>query len=387
MGRGSLLATAHFLDRRKVYNERSYVRDHLAYFTNINDALPLMWQSLAQLSRLAIFNPGDDKRLSNFAFVHKGFAHVLSFSRLAVFVALFIAGYVLRNSLLEFGHSVLAAMEGTIIGDWLKPVRGFAAMLASIIKRLGKADSITPEVLTGALFGALILLVIIALWWTMFRAFWVSLCLARWRKACRGGDVLQSRFGLFPFAAACALFLCLGCLPLIVSIILAIRPDYFTIARLGNVVAMALAALALTVPFLMAAAGPLAAESGWHDPTQPWWARVLSPIFLLLPIWPALALVRWLWPALDPRFTAAVQCLFLLMSAIAWQVFGVIKSEGNSKFLWVAAIVAIPIVGTGVPFLLLPTLPYLTAVLIYVGLTATVLISTFVVHPPKTKES
>jgi pimeloyl-ACP methyl ester carboxylesterase len=387
MNRGSLLATAHFLDRRRVYNEGSYVGDHLGYFTNVNDALPIMWQNLARLSRLAMFTSEDEKRLRNFAIVHKGYTHVISFSRLALFVAVFIAGYVLRSSLLEFGRSVLATVEGTIVEDWLKPVRGLAAMLASIIKRFGKADSITPEILTGALFGALILLVIIALWWVIFRAIWVARCRARWRNACRGGDVLQGRWGRISFVAACTLFLCFGCLPLIVSIILKIRPDYFTIARLGNVVAIALAALALFVALLFTTVAPLAAESSWQDPSQTWLSRVLAPLFVLLPAQAALWLVKWLWPGLDPWLVAAAQAASILLFAISWQVFGVIRLRRNIHSGWLAAIVGIPIAGTAIPFLFHYAPSYGTAVLIYSGFTAAVLITTFLVRRLNPKQA
>ena len=100
MNRGSLLDKAHFLVRRKVYTERSYVRDHVAYFTNVNDCVPRLWEALAGLSRLRLFNPGDKGRLRRFARVHKAYAHIISFSRLALFIAVFFSGYVLRNSCL-----------------------------------------------------------------------------------------------------------------------------------------------------------------------------------------------------------------------------------------------------------------------------------------------
>lgn len=377
MDRGSLLASAHFLERRKVFNERSYVRDHVAYFSNVNDCLPIIWENLAKLSRLVVFNPGDAARLGNFAWMHRWYAHVISFSRLALFIAVFIAGYVLRNSLMGFGRSVLAALDGTIVGDWLKPVRGFAGILASVIKRLFKADSVTPEVLAEALFGALILIAVIALWWAIFRGFWVSRCQARWRKACEGKDVLQGNKARFFFVVACLICLCFGCLPLIVSIILAVRPDYFTVARLGNVFAMALTGVAILFALFLTVAAPAVAQAAWQDNKQPWLTRIFSAIFPVWPIWGAFALVQWLWPALDPSLLSLMLALFTLALALAWQVFGVIKVRADSGFPWVMAIAAIPVVGTGLASAWRFTPPYQAEALIYLAFTLTLLIVTW----------
>jgi len=380
MSRGSLLATAHFLERIKVFNERSYVRDHVAYFKNVNDCLAIMWQNLAHFSKLVIFNPGDEERLGRFARVHKGYAHVISFSRLALFIAIFLGGYVLRDSLLGFGHSVIESTEGTIIGDWLKPVRGFAGIVASMIKRFGKADSITPEVLANGLFGALVLLGVIALWWLIFRRFWVSRCVAQWRKACHGGDLFNDPWARVRVWIAWTVVLCLGCLPLIVSIILATRPDYLTVDRLGNVVSVALGGLALLLACFYAGAAPWIAEAMWHNRTQPFLMRILGPVGIAWIIFIMLRIVQWFLPGLDPTLVAIAPMLFGLVLALAWQVYGVLKVGKDSYLIWAIIIPAVPIAGTAGAFFWRGALSYATAILIYLGLTGAVLLIVFCVR-------
>ena len=227
------------------------MRDHVHYFTNVNDCLPKLWLQLKQVSGLHLFDPEDAKRLERFARIHRAAAHVISFSRLSLFIAVFLGGYVLRDSLLEFGRSVLLSVEGTVIAEWLKPVRALAGALASIIQKLWKPNAVSPDIMANALFGAAVLLGVIALWWIIFRGFWLWRCTARWRKACRGKDVLLTPRARLRFPVIFIVFLCFGCLPLIVSIVLATSPEIITVAALGNAVAVSLAALAwLFVIFL-----------------------------------------------------------------------------------------------------------------------------------------
>jgi hypothetical protein len=364
MNRGSLLEGVDFVTHTKVYNERSYVRDHVSYFTNVNDCLPLLWLQLEQLSGLRLFDPKDVERLGRFARVHRAAAHVISFSRLALFIAVFIGGYVLRDSLLEFGRSVLLTVEGTAIADWLKPVRALAGALASIIQKLWNPSGVSPDIMANALFGAAVLLGVIALWWILFRGFWLWRCTARWRKACRGKDVLLTRGTRLRFRVISIVFLCFGCLPLIVSIVLATSPEILTVAALGNAVAVSLAALVWLVVIFYAAGAPWIVEASWQDQRRRqqsgrnlsyfdrlthWWTRLAVPIFICPLVVGLLYLERWLWPWQVKESTQELKVgAIILIMAFASQVYGIWKIRKQRAIISSAAIIALPLVA--IPF-------------------------------------
>jgi len=279
--------------------------------------------------------------------------------------------------LLGFGDSVLKSVEGTVVGDWLKPVRGLAGMLASLVKRVWKAD-ITPDMLANALFGALVLLGAIVLWWTIFRAFWLSRCAARSRKACRGGNVLKAPFARFGFFVLCIVFLCFGCLPLIVSIILAAAPD-LTVATVGKAIAATLSGFALIIGLFFVVCLPLGAQEIWQDRKQPWLKRIFGlPAAVLLLIVALLSVAGWLWPwEISPAVQTAVSLVFVMVMALAWQVYGILKVRKDSRLIWGATIITLPILGAASCFWLRFSQPYLSAVLTYFGLAAAVLMSIF----------
>ena len=360
MNRGSLLEGVDFVTRSEVYNERSYVRDHVSYFTNVNDCLPQLWLLLAQLSGLRLFDPEDVKRLGRFARVHKAASHVISFSRLSLFIALFLGGYVLRDSLLEFGRSVLLTVEGTAIADWLKPVRALSGALTSIIQKLWNPSGVSADIMANALFGAAVLLGVIALWWIIFRGFWLWRCTVRWRKACRGKDVLLTRWARLRFPVIFVVFLGFGCLPLIVSIVLATSPEILTVAALGNAVAVSLAALVWLIVIFYAAGAPWIVEASWQDQRQlqqsgrnlsyfgrltQWWRRSTVAIFICIFVVGLLYLERWLWPweVKESTQELKVGAIFLVM-AFASQVYAIVKIRNQRAIISSAAIIALPVV-------------------------------------------
>jgi hypothetical protein len=311
--------------------------------------------------------------LGRFARVHKAYAHIISFSRLALFIAVFFSVYVLRNSLLGFGDSVLKSVEGTVVGDWLKPVRGLAGMLASLVKRVWKAD-ITPDTLSNALFCALVLLGATVLWWTIFRAFWLSRCAARSRKACRGGDVLNKPFASVGFFVLCIAFLCLGCLPLI---ILAAAPG-LTVATVGKAIAVTLSAFALIFGLFFAVCLPVGMEQIWQDRDKRWYQRISSVPASFMCIAALLSVAGWLWPwKISPAVQTAVLVVFVMAMALGWQVYGILKVRKDSRLIWGAIIITLPILGAASCFWLRFSQPYFSAVLTYFGLAAAVLISIF----------
>ena len=384
MSRGSLLDDKHFLIRRKVYNERSYVHDHVSYFANLNDCLPKLWESLDRISGLSLFGAEDKQRLDRFARVHKAHAHIISFSRLALFIAIFLAGYVLRNSLLSFGQSVLSSVNGTLVGDWLKPIQAFASMVAAVVKRVWNTDAVTADVLSEALFGGLVLFGTIALWWIIFRAFWLSRCAASWRKAYRGGDVLHTRTTRITFFVACIAFLCFGCLPLIVSIILATSPNALTVATFGKAIAITLSGIALVFGLFFAATAPWVTEAAWNQTDEPWLTRISSPLGPIILIFVSVALVRWLLPWAVSRVVEQIGlAMLIVVMAIAWQVYGVRKMLSRPRILRAGCIILFPILGTFFCFWshAFPS-SFLIAV-IYFALTLAVLLSIFLL--PKLK--
>jgi hypothetical protein len=319
-----------------------------------------LWLQLAQFSDLRLFDPNDVERLGRFAQIHRAAAHVISFSRLSLFIAVFLGGYVLRDSLLEFGRSVLLAVEGTAIADWLKPVRALAGALASIIQKLWNPSGVSADIMANALFGAAVLLGVIALWWIIFRGFWLWRCAARWRKACRGKDVLLTRWARLRFPVIFVVFLGFGCLPLIVSIVLATSPEILTVAALGNAVAVSLAALVWLVVIFYAAGAPWIVEASWKDQSQPvqsgrglsyfdklerWWTRLVVPIFICPLVIGLLYLERWLWPwpVKESTQELKVGAVFLVM-AFASQVYAIWKIRKQRAIISSAGIIALPLV-------------------------------------------
>jgi hypothetical protein len=383
MDRGSVLTNARFVAREKVYNERSYVRDHVVYFTNVNDCLGVIWQKLAELSRLTLFAPGDGERLRHFASVHKGYAHVISFSRLALFLAIFLGGWVLRDPLLKFGKSVVDSTKGTVAEDWLKPIRGFAGIVASIIQRFAKSDSVTAEVLANALFGAMLLIGIIAFWWMMFRGFWRWRCLAQWRRACHGQDVYHNNVARARAWVACTILLGFGGLPLIVSITLVFRPEYLTAHSLGSLVAMSLGGVALLLACLFAGMAPWATEATWYDTKTPVYQRIAGAIGIVWIVYSMLLVFHWFLPGLDPALVALTPLLFGLVIAIAWQIFAVLKLRKAWHPILVAAIMAMPLVGAAASYLRRMTPSYTATIWLYLGLSGAVLLVVFLIRQLK----
>lgn len=332
MNRGSRLNGQPFVRREEVGNERSYLHDHTAYFANPNDALPRIWKGLARVSRLRLFSFGERRRLRRWAFVHQGYCHLLSWSRLALALAFLLSGIVLWSSLLGFGRSVLAAAAGTPMEDWLKPLRAVAGGLAWFVQHLFSAKTVTADVLANALFGALILFGAMALWWVIFHAFWRARCAVRWRKARHGQDILRSRSERAWTLFYGAIFLAFGCLPLIVSIILARSPGALTLHTLGMACARAVAGAALLAAFLYAAVAPWTAAALWSDREQPRYLRYTAPVLLVLFVYFNLRLARWLWPSPVPP---SVQTALLISAAVtmtvAWLVYAVWKFRRRTR--------------------------------------------------------
>ncbi len=380
MSKGSLLNRARFLSRRQIYNERSYVRDHLAYFSNPSDCLHRLWTPLARLSRLRFFERGERDRLERFACVHQAYAHLVYWSRLGLFLAIFISAIALRNSLLLFSNSVLRNIAGTPVEDWLKPLRALAAGLAWILQKLWRPDVVSADTLADALFGALVLLAGWALYWVVFRATWLAACRARWRKACRGGDIARTRGQRLWFVVRLILFFGFGLLPLLGSILFATSPGYLTLRAFGNAVTLALAGLTLVIAFFYAAAAPWASEGMWQNEAESRWLRIGFPGMIAVMVLLLLLLARWLRPtALGPAGQGAVVAGFALVMTIAWQIFGFLKLRGSSP-VWCAAIVAFPILGAVAWFWWRSASSLGPALLAYIALSALVLLAAFGRH-------
>jgi hypothetical protein len=345
MNKGSLLEDVDFVTREKVHNERSYLRDHVCYFTNFNDCLPRLWIYLSKLSRLPIINSNDMERLVRFSIAHAAYTHVISFSRLALFLGLFLGAFALRDSLLVFGKSIVTTIEGTPVADWLKPIRTVAKLMATLVQRWWKPHVVSADAFANGFFGAAVLLLAIALWWIIFRSFWLSRCRARWRRACYGGDIVRTSRDVIRTRIACIVFTAIGSLPLIISVILTINPRSFTVDRMGSVIAMAAACMSCLLAFVIAVWLPWLIEAAWRNRAQgSTMAPVTTPIILICWAYAWLPVARWLWPS---PIAAAVQegciALFLMTGAIAGQVYGVTKISNSGLNVWATLLILLPV--------------------------------------------
>src|SRR5262249_16190403 len=168
-----------------------------------------------------------------------------------------------------------------------------------------------------------------------------------------------------------------GCLPLIVSIILAAAPD-LTVSTVGTAVAVTLGGFAFIFALLYAACLPWGVDAILQDPAQPWHQRLLifpsSPLFISGFLWVTL----WLWPwEIRPAIQTKGLIIFLIVIALVWQIYGVLKVGNDSRLAWGATIFALPVLGAASSFWLRFSQPCLSAALTYFGLAAAVLMSMF----------
>jgi hypothetical protein len=376
MNKGSLLNEAPFLKRRRVCNERSYVIDHISYFHNANDCLARLWQNLARLSRLRLFEMGEHRRLERFAWLHQASARAVYLSRVGLFIALVVSGIFLRHPLLNFGRSTVEAVKGTAAEDWLKPVQALASSLAWIIQRLWKPDTLSPDTVANALFGLLLLFALLSVWWLTFRGLWLARCAARWRKACRGDDVLRDQWQKIRFVLGWIALLAFGYVPIFVVTILVVAPELFTFESFGQAVAMALAILVLLVAVFYAGCAPLMAEGMWQNKKKSLLSRTCFPFLLVGFLGMLLGVSAWLWPHdIAPAVGECFAAGFLILLTAAWQIYGVLRLRKQAPG-FAGAVAVIPVMGA-LLCLWLGGTRLSRPVGIYLGLTAVLLIGIF----------
>src|SRR5262249_42353257 len=76
MGVGSLLRTHPFVTGLEISNKRSFLHDHIDYFSNRIGFLAVLWMTLSEVSRLRLFNEHQSRMLEHHVKLHSWYARV-----------------------------------------------------------------------------------------------------------------------------------------------------------------------------------------------------------------------------------------------------------------------------------------------------------------------
>ena len=322
MGEGSLFNGLGFIVRDDVVNQRSYLGDHIAYFENRLGFLPLLWRLLARHSKLALFSAPDLEQLARATRRHARHAWALWFSGATNWVALFAAMYALRDSLGPFGSSALGALEGVGLGALAKPVRLAGGVLDGFARRAGLIDApSTPPapgadagVLAAPLFGVLVVVTALIVWWALFRAAWLARAGADWRGVCRTPARPESGGQRAWDIATLALWGAFGSMSLLVVLLFANNPDASTWQLLTQSIAAVVSALVLALAALYAIGSAWAMDDDEERLWLPPGALFMAGILVLG--------ARWLWPAgfVEATIDALISGLWIAMG-LSWLVW------------------------------------------------------------------
>jgi hypothetical protein len=209
MGAGSFLESQRFVKPLKISNERSFLHDHVSYFRNRAGFLVVAWRHLAELSKLPLFDKNQSQRLDRYVKLHAWHTRVLSLSWHSTWLAPLVAVFVLRKNLDEFGAAAREMFKSLPFGNELMQSRFLSVVITSVEWLFQRSeDSFWAEVL-----GFLILVGGLVLWRVGFKGLWRARADARWRSACRGTDVLNTKGSWVKCVVGCTLFLLLGSLP------------------------------------------------------------------------------------------------------------------------------------------------------------------------------
>jgi hypothetical protein len=347
MGDGSLLRKRTFLTQTAICNERSILHDHVTYFANYNDCLHRIWLEVADTSHLPLFEEEDKERLKRFGHVHGKYARLVAWGRITCFVAALVIGFLLRKELVGFGESVITTVKDSPAEDWLKPVRAAAGAAAWLVDRWGRPGPATAQMLTEAFFGGALLLGGILLWWAGFRAFWHWRCTARWHSAARGGDIKQTDYWRAARGLALCFFAIAGSLPLLISVLIWLRPAALTLDSLGRLIAGILSMSVLLFAIFFAVAGPWLDGQVRQDTKTPLEVRLVVAVgaaFLALVLtFAALAL----WPVtLGPSVGAVLLGAVYALIAVVWQCYAVLWHRQKLRLSMTLLIMLLPMVSS-----------------------------------------
>jgi hypothetical protein len=341
MGKDSLLRDAPFVERQPVVNLRSYLHDHVRYFSNRHGVLPLLWRKLAKLSRLPMAPLVDDERMAGLRYLHSRHAWTPWWGIRATTIALLAGLWTFHSSLFEFGESIGAALSGAGLAKVLDPVRVVVSVPSRIAQRVGLLEADVPiGSLMSASLGAAALAVVGVLWWIVFRTCWHMADYARWRRICVASKAPKQRLALvfsllWWFAAS---------LPLVAVVLVSIAPEAVTATSLQRTIAAVPASLIAAIVLVFAGAGPMGMGDIVGSEADSLELRLLIPVGLFGLIVLLSAAAMWFWPrSLSTRWLLwTFTCVWVVLGA-GWTIFAIVSRKYLGGWGGVGVVALLPL--------------------------------------------
>jgi hypothetical protein len=257
---------------------------------------------------------------------------------------------IFGNSLQQFGASVITRIDGSPLNDLLKPIHVVAGVMAWMVQLARAPQTGVSDRLARGIVGGLVLIGGLTLWTLTFKGFWRARARARWRRACLGFDVLQSRANRLRSLILCACLLMLGALPLLFVLFVKFT-GAVTISQVGEALGAAVALMCFAVSMLFALLGPfgwdkMAIPTAGHARDTLLVQRLLYPLTLATALWLFLRFSGVLWPYSGLTTGASVKAAMWTLHAVSWEAFGIIRLRAKIGVAGIVTMMAIPLAGT-----------------------------------------
>jgi pimeloyl-ACP methyl ester carboxylesterase len=373
MGVGSLLRTHPFVTGLEISNKRSFLHDHIDYFSNRIGFVAVLWMSLSEVSRLRPFDEDQSRMLEHHVKLHSWYARVLSLTWHSTWIAAVLAVLVVKQTVTQFGDTVLIILKQLPFTETLGATRFFAAVIKSFEWTFqGNKDGFWAVVL-----GVLILAIGLLLWRISFVGLWSARALVRWRSACRGRDVLHTTGNRISCFVSCVLFLMCGCLPFLVVISLMVAPAFANLATASDLIKGVVAFICFALGLAFALTMPWIYSSNLKDREIPPLQIASYPFVAIVAAGALLKTARWFWPDSFGNLPGEVQMVTAvsLFAALVWQGYFLLNRASLGIF-WTITVVGAPMLCSLGFFLPMNSLAFARA---YFLTTATLLFLAFVV--------